>query len=87
MSPETFSEAQVLEELKIDRDNVDEDRRLHVLDSHFLREWEDDGDIQGFEPQASSEYDENVRFPYAFHGGDDEEENWSEHPPLLAPCA
>ncbi|KAG6834663.1 hypothetical protein H0H93_008216, partial [Arthromyces matolae] len=79
--------AQVLEELRIDRDNVDLEQRELVLYSDFLRQWflhrgytlysawirKGYDVVEGFEPQLPSESHESasVHLPHAFHGGDD----------------
>ncbi|KAG6836582.1 hypothetical protein H0H93_006418 [Arthromyces matolae] len=96
---DAFKEAQILEEFKIDRDEVDRDRRASVFNSQFLHQWflqrgytlysawkmeeDDDGECRGFIPRMSSTSNNNVCFPYAFHGGDDSIDRKA-FPPLIA---
>ncbi|KAG6817388.1 hypothetical protein H0H93_007297 [Arthromyces matolae] len=79
------TEAEILEEFRIGRDNVDTYQRASVFNSQFLRQWflqhgytlysawknNENSYYDGLTPQMSTIYDDNPCFPYAFSGGDD----------------
>ncbi|KAG6835654.1 hypothetical protein H0H93_016095 [Arthromyces matolae] len=78
-------QAQVLEELRIDRNDVNMDQRELILYSNFLRQYFFERGytlysgwirkrydvVEGYEPQLPCGGCESVHLPYAFHGGDD----------------